>query len=82
MAEDYFDKANRREVYLHRFATHLVNQYTTPNLQAAYKSARMILLDAENITSNTQLNKINNAIITIRIIANKENAPKIITPAL
>ena len=47
MAEDYFDKSNQHEVYLHRFATHLVNQYTTPNLQAAYKSARRARLNLD-----------------------------------
>ena len=62
MADDYFDKSNQHEVYLQRFATYLVNTHTQPNLKAAYKAARLILLDAENITSNTQLNKITAAI--------------------
>jgi len=63
MANDsYFDLDNRHSVYLQRLATSLINNYTTPNLQAAYKAARLILLDAESITSNTQLNKITAAI--------------------
>jgi len=62
MPDTYFDLANRHEVYLHRLATGLVNDYTTPNLQSAYKAARLILLDAETITSNTQLNKITSAV--------------------
>ena len=56
--ESYTNRDNQHTVYLHRLATGLVNDYTTPNLKASYKTARSILLDAEQITTQTQLNKI------------------------
>lgn len=54
----YLDKINRREVSIQRFASHLVKEYGFSNLDAAYRAARLILLDAEEITSRTKLNKI------------------------
>ena len=60
--DDYFDKSNRHEVGLHRVATGLINDYTTPNLQAVYKKARLMLLDAEEIKSVSQLTILTNKI--------------------
>ena len=65
MADDssYLDELNRREISISRYATNLLKEYTTPNLEAAYKSARSILLDAEEITSITKLNKVTAEVI-------------------
>lgn len=53
-------------VQIQRLATKLLNSEIYPSLNEAYKAARLILLDAEEITSITQLNKItreiNNAV--------------------
>lgn len=51
MADSYIDLANRREVYIARFASHLRNEYTNVSIDEAYRLARLILLDAENINS-------------------------------
>ena len=62
MADNYFDRANQHEVYLHRVGTGLVNDFAIPNLQSVYKDSRAILLDAEEINSVAQLNKITRSI--------------------
>ena len=56
--DSYLNKHNQHEVYLGRLATHLLNEYSYPSLELGYKSARLILLDSEEITSMTKLNKI------------------------
>lgn len=45
------DDSERHEIYLARLTTQLLNTNVYPSLEAAYKAARMILLDAENIDS-------------------------------
>ncbi|CAH9015319.1 putative head morphogenesis protein [Vibrio phage 137E35-1] len=60
---DYIQELNRREVAITRFATYLLNNYAYPSLQEALKSARLILLDAESITSRTKLGKVEREII-------------------
>ena len=62
MTDTYTDLANRREVYISRFASYLRNEYSTPNLEDAYKQARLILLDAEAILSRKQLNLLTSAV--------------------
>ena len=56
--DSYLNKHNQHEVYLGRLATHLLNEYSYPSLELGYKSARLILLDSDEITSMTKLNKI------------------------
>jgi SPP1 gp7 family putative phage head morphogenesis protein len=48
----------KHEVYLQRLATEMVNKKLFPSLDAAYKAIRLILLDAETITSPTKLNAV------------------------
>ena len=60
--ESYTNKHNRHDIYVGKLASHLLNEYAYPNLEAAYKAARLILLDSDNITSLTKLNKITAAI--------------------
>lgn len=55
---EYLDRIERREVSISRYATSLINEHTNPNLRQSYLTARSILLDAEEITSITKLNKI------------------------
>jgi len=62
MTDTYLDLANRREVYLSRFASYLRNEYTEKNLDEVYKQVRLMLLDAEEILSRTQLNELTKAI--------------------
>lgn len=54
----YLDLINRREVSVSQFSTHLLKEYGLANLDEAYRAARLILLDAEEITSRTKLNQI------------------------
>lgn len=56
MTDEYTDLADRREVYISRFASYLRNEHTTKGLEDAYKQARLILIDAEAILSRKQLN--------------------------
>jgi hypothetical protein len=62
MPNNYTDIHNRHEVYVARLATQLLNEHVYSGLNQAYKAARLILLDDENITSFTQLNKITAAV--------------------
>lgn len=48
----------KHEIYLQRLATEMVNKKLFPSLDAAVKAIRLILLDAENITSPTKLNAV------------------------
>jgi len=48
----------KHEVYLQRLATEMVNKKLFPSLDAALKAIRLILLDAESITSPTKLNAV------------------------
>jgi len=48
----------RRTVYLGRLAAGLLRSKIFPTLDEAYRAARLILLDAENITSITKLNQV------------------------
>lgn len=48
----------RRTVYLGRLAAGLLKSKIFPTLEEAYRAARLILLDAENITSITKLNQV------------------------
>lgn len=48
----------RRTVYLGRLAAGLLKSKIFPTLDEAYRAARLILLDAENITSITKLNQV------------------------
>jgi hypothetical protein len=45
------DDADRHEIYLSRLTTQLLNSHIYPSLDAAYKAARALLLDAESIES-------------------------------
>lgn len=58
----FIDDFERHEIYLARLATQLLNAHIYPSLAEAYKAARLILLDAEAISSPAQLNKITAAI--------------------
>lgn len=51
-------QAEQHTVQVQRLATRLLNANVYPSLTEAYKAARLILLDAGEITSITQLNKI------------------------
>ena len=48
----------KHDIYLQRFATQLVESQLFPSIDATYKLIRLILLDAEEITSITKLNAI------------------------
>lgn len=48
----------KHEVYLQRLATEMVNKKLFPSLDAAFKAIRLILLDAETITSPAKLNAV------------------------
>lgn len=52
---DYITELNRREVKITRFATYLLNEYAYPSLDAAFKSARAILLSESDIKSRSKL---------------------------
>jgi SPP1 gp7 family putative phage head morphogenesis protein len=52
------NKTEQRQVMLGRLAAGLVRSNIYPTLQEAYKAARLILLDAETITSITKLNTV------------------------
>lgn len=56
------EDSERHELYLARLTTGLLNAKVYPSLEAAYKAARAILLDAENITSIKQLETIQSRI--------------------
>lgn len=56
------DDQDRHEVYLAKLTTGLLNAKIYPSLEEAYKAARLILLDAESITSITVLRKIESSI--------------------
>lgn len=58
MPDSLLDKINRRSISIQQFANFLLDEYSYPSLQAAYKVARAVLLDAGEITSRTKLNKI------------------------
>lgn len=58
MTDSYETRHQQHDVYIGKLATHLLNEYSYPSLEDAYKAARMILLDADEITSLTKLNKI------------------------
>lgn len=60
--DSYLNKHNQHEVMLGRLATHLLNEYSFKSLETAYKAARLILLDNDNISSLTALNKNTSAI--------------------
>ena len=52
------NSTEQRQVMLGRLAAGLVRSNIYPTLQEAYKAARLILLDAESITSITKLNAV------------------------
>lgn len=52
----------RHEALMQRLATDLLKTKIYPSLDAAYKDVRAILLDAEQISSPTALNRINKAV--------------------
>lgn len=56
------DDQDRHEIYLARLTTGLLNAKVYPSLEAAYKAARAILLDAESITSISVLRRIESSI--------------------
>jgi hypothetical protein len=62
MTDSYTDLHNRHEVYIARLATQLLNEHVYTGIDTAYKAARLILLDADNISSFTKLNKITSAV--------------------
>ena len=62
----------QHSIQVQRLATRLLNANVYPSLTAAYKAARSILLDAETITSITQLNKITREIN--RVVASSMSA--------
>lgn len=52
------DSADRHEIYLSRLTTQLLNSHIYPSLEAAYKAARALLLDAESIESIVIMKKL------------------------
>ena len=56
------NSTEQRQVLLGRLAAGLVRSNIYPTLQEAYKAARLILLDAENITSIAKLNHVTSQI--------------------
>lgn len=52
------DDADRHEIYLSRLTTQLLNSHVYPSLEAAYKAARALLLDAESIDSIVIMKKL------------------------
>lgn len=52
------DSADRHEIYLSRLTTQLLNSHIYPSLEAAYKAARALLLDAESIDSIVIMKKL------------------------
>lgn len=52
------DEILRHEIELQRFATELLRSKVYPSLDEAYRAVRLILADAETITSPTKLNRI------------------------
>lgn len=52
------DQADRHEIYLSRLTTQLLNSHIYPSLEAAYKAARALLLDAESIDSIIVMKKL------------------------
>lgn len=55
---DIINSTEQRQVMLGRIAAGLVKSKVYPTLQEAYRAARIILLDAEQITSITKLNQV------------------------
>lgn len=53
---------DQHSLYLGRIATQLLKSNLYPSYQEAYKAVRLILLDAETITSVSKLNAVNRAI--------------------
>lgn len=53
---------DQHSIYLARVATNLLRAKLYPSYEEAYKAIRMILLDAETISSNTKLSAVNKAI--------------------
>lgn len=56
------DDQDRHEIYLAKLTSGLLNAKVYPSLEEAYKAARLILLDAESITSITVLRRIESSI--------------------
>lgn len=52
------DNSDRHEIYLSRLTTQLLNSHVYPSLEAAYKAARALLLDAESIDSIVIMKKL------------------------
>jgi SPP1 gp7 family putative phage head morphogenesis protein len=52
----YRDDSERREIYLQRLATGLLNSHVYPSLEEAIKAARIILMDAEIDTDSKRIN--------------------------
>jgi len=52
------DDSQRHELYLARLTSYLLNSKVYPSLEEAYKAARLLLLDAEDISSIKILNKL------------------------
>lgn len=58
MSDTLINQINRRSISTQQFASYLLKQYSLPSLDDAYKAARLILLDAGEITSRTKLDKV------------------------
>ena len=58
MPDTLLETLNRRDLDIQRLATTLLNDYGYSSLDEAYKSARVILLNAGDITSTTKRNKV------------------------
>ena len=52
MTDTYLDRHQRHEIYLQRLASELLNKYAYPNLTQAYKAARLIVLDVDDLSDN------------------------------
>ena len=63
MTDTYLDRHQRHEIYLQRLASELLNKYAYPNLTQAYKAARLIVLDVDNLSDNSIKRRINSAIL-------------------
>jgi hypothetical protein len=59
------DKLLQQQLQLNRIVNTLLKSELIPSLNANYKAVRLLLLDAENITSQTQLNRITKEIAKI-----------------
>jgi len=63
MTDTYLDRHQRHEIYLQRLASELLNKYAYPNLTQAYKAARLIVLDVDDLNDKSIKRRINDAIL-------------------